>query len=142
MRGAASPARPNRGCGKKTRRGFLGATHPPGGGALFGSIGGSELIVLAAIGLLVFGPRRLPEMGRALAGWMNEFRRAAGEMKAAIDREASLGDVRKAAGDLHDTIRREAGKAMQEFEAEAGGVKAGLTAGEEPKGEPGGPAVP
>jgi len=109
---------------------------------LFGSIGGSELLVLAAIGLLVFGPRRLPEMGRTLAGWMNEFRRAAGEMKAAIDKEASLGDVRRVADDFQSSIRREADKAMQGFEAEAGEVKAGLQAGEEPKGEPGGPAVP
>jgi Tat protein translocase TatB subunit len=108
---------------------------------LFGSIGGSELLVLAAIGLLVFGPRRLPEMGRTLAGWVNEFRKAAGDMKAAIDREANLGDVRRVAGDLQETIRQEAGKAFKGLEAEAGAVKAGLTTGEEPKGESGGPAA-
>src|SRR6266850_2849915 len=96
-----------------------------GGGRLFGSIGGSELLVLAAIGLLVFGPRRLPEMGRALAGWLNEFRRAAGDMKAAIDREANLGEVRKVADELQENIRQEAGKALHGLEAEAGAVKAG-----------------
>ena len=120
----------------------MGLTHRRAEAKLFGSIGGSELLVLAAIGLLVFGPRRLPEMGRMLAGWMNDFKRAAGEMKAAIDKEASIGDLRHVADDLHNTIRREAGKVMQGFEAEAGALKAGLTAGEEPKGEPGGPTVP
>jgi sec-independent protein translocase protein TatA len=108
---------------------------------LFGSIGGSELLLLAAIGLLVFGPRRLPEMGRTLARWVNEFRRAAGEMKAAIEKEVDLGEVRKVADNLHQTIRHEAGKAVEGFQAEAGAVKAGLTTGEEPKGEPGGPAA-
>ena len=108
---------------------------------MFGSIGGSELLVLAAIGLMVFGPRRLPEMGRTLAGWLNEFRKAAGDMKAAIDREANLGEVRKVADDLHETIRKEAGKALHGLEAEAAAARAGLTTGEEPKGEPGGPAA-
>ena len=44
---------------------------------MFGPLGGFELLVLAAIGLLVFGPRRLPEIGRTLGKAMLEFRRAA-----------------------------------------------------------------
>lgn len=99
---------------------------------MFGSIGGSELLVLAAIGLLVFGPRRLPEMGRKLAGWVNEFRKAAGDMKAAIEKEVSLGDVRKVADELHESIRKQA----------ATGVEAIEVAPEELKRERGGPEAP
>ncbi|HZE88728.1 MAG TPA: Sec-independent protein translocase protein TatB [Verrucomicrobiae bacterium] len=97
---------------------------------MFGSIGGSELLVLAIIGLLVFGPRRLPEMGRKLAGWVQEFRKAAGDMKAAIEKEASLGDVRKVAEEFHQSIRQEAAGIS---------VEPARAASEEPKSERGGP---
>ena len=44
---------------------------------MFGSIGTSELLVIFVIALVVFGPRRLPELGRSLGRTINEFRRPA-----------------------------------------------------------------
>jgi sec-independent protein translocase protein TatA len=38
------------------------------------SIGPMELIVVLAIALIVFGPKRLPELGRSLGNGMREFR--------------------------------------------------------------------
>ena len=40
----------------------------------FGSIGMTELIILLVVVLLIFGPKRLPEMGRSLGRGMREFK--------------------------------------------------------------------
>ena len=45
---------------------------------MFGSIGGPELVVIFIVALLIFGPRKLPELGRMLGKGMAEFRRATG----------------------------------------------------------------
>jgi len=62
---------------------------------MFGSIGGMELIVLAVIGLLVFGPRKLPEIGRTLGKAMAEFRRSAMELRSSIEREVHLEEIQQ-----------------------------------------------
>jgi sec-independent protein translocase protein TatA len=38
------------------------------------SIGPMELVIVLVIALIVFGPRKLPELGRSLGGGMREFR--------------------------------------------------------------------
>jgi len=107
---------------------------------MFGSIGGFELLVLAAIGLLVFGPKRLPEIGRTLAKGLNELRKAAGDMRASLEKEADLGPVKQVAGDLKDTIQREAGRFLRGLDEETRAVAGAVNDREEPKREPGGPA--
>jgi TatA/E family protein of Tat protein translocase len=74
---------------------------------MFGSIGGIELLVILLLGLLVFGPRRLPELGRALGRSLAEFRRATQELKDSIEREVDLkeADIRR---DLNDIDPRRA----------------------------------
>jgi Tat protein translocase TatB subunit len=47
---------------------------------MFG-IGFPELLVIAAVGLIVFGPQRLPELARALGRAMSELRRASEEVR-------------------------------------------------------------
>ena len=86
---------------------------------MFGSIGGTEIIVLVVIGLLVFGPRRLPELGRSIGKTLIELRRAAGDMRTAIEQEADLGEVRRTTQDIKATIQREAGRVFSDLEAEA-----------------------
>lgn len=54
-----------------------------------GNIGPGEVLLLAALGLLIFGPKKLPEISRSLGRALREFRRATGELteelKAGID---------------------------------------------------------
>ena len=47
---------------------------------MFG-IGMTELLVILVIGLLVLGPKRLPELARSLGRGLAEFRRASGEIR-------------------------------------------------------------
>lgn len=54
-----------------------------------GRFGPTEIILLLALGLLLFGPRRLPEMGKALGRGVREFRDA----MTGVERELSRTDT-------------------------------------------------
>src|SRR5438477_2188745 len=54
---------------------------------MFGSIGGPELVLIFIVALLIFGPRKLPELGRMLGKGMSEFRRAANDLKDSLETE-------------------------------------------------------
>lgn len=57
---------------------------------MFGSIGMPELLIIFTVALIVFGPRKLPELGRSLGKSLQEFRRASNELKHTLDEEISL----------------------------------------------------
>lgn len=60
------------------------------------SIGTSELILVAVVALIVFGPRKLPEMAKKFGKTMAEFRNATNEFKTTWEREAAFdGDAPK-----------------------------------------------
>lgn len=48
-------------------------------------IGPLEILVVAAVALIVFGPQRLPEIARSVGKTLGELRRVAGEMKAEFE---------------------------------------------------------
>jgi len=54
---------------------------------MFGRIGTQELLLILALVFIIFGPRRLPEIGRALGRGLKEFRQAAIELKESVDIE-------------------------------------------------------
>ena len=64
---------------------------------MFG-IGMPELIVIFIVALLVFGPKKLPELGKALGRGLAEFKRATEEIKHEISTEVQ--EIEKQAGDL------------------------------------------
>ena len=63
----------------------------------FMGIGPGELILILVIALLVFGPRRLPEIGRALGRTIAEFRRMSQELTAEMAQELEAESPRKKA---------------------------------------------
>ena len=67
-----------------------------------GSIGGSELFLILIIALLVFGPRKLPEIGRTLGRTMAGFRRAASDFKMDLEREVNIEKVRETTKEITD----------------------------------------
>lgn len=64
---------------------------------MFGSIGMPELIVIFVIALVVFGPRRLPEIGRSLGKTIAEFKRATSELQRTLEEEVRAEEARSAA---------------------------------------------
>jgi sec-independent protein translocase protein TatA len=54
---------------------------------MFGTLGMPEMAVIFILALVLFGPRKLPELGRTIGKAMTEFRRASNDLKATFDRE-------------------------------------------------------
>jgi TatA/E family protein of Tat protein translocase len=55
-----------------------------------------ELIVIFVIALLVFGPRKLPELGRSLGKSLGEFKRASNELRNTLEEEVRVEEQREA----------------------------------------------
>lgn len=109
---------------------------------MFGSIGGFELLLLAGIALLVFGPKRLPQMGRSIAQGLLELKRVTTELKTSLEKEAGLEDVKQVAGDLRHAISRESGKFLRDLESEAEAARNAVDGGEDRKSGPSGNPTP
>jgi sec-independent protein translocase protein TatA len=52
-----------------------------------GTIGVPELIVIFVIALIVFGPKKLPELGKSLGKGLSEFRKASNDLRSTIEEE-------------------------------------------------------
>src|ERR1041384_5236703 len=52
-----------------------------------GTVGVQEMIVIFVIALVLFGPKKLPELGRTIGKAITEFRRASNDLKATFERE-------------------------------------------------------
>jgi TatA/E family protein of Tat protein translocase len=61
---------------------------------MFGSIGMPELLIILTIALIIFGPRKLPELGRSLGRSLGEFRRASNELRNTLDEEIRMEEIR------------------------------------------------
>jgi sec-independent protein translocase protein TatA len=55
-----------------------------------GSLGMQEIIIIFVIALIVFGPRKLPELGKSLGKGLAEFKRASNELKQTWEDEVRL----------------------------------------------------
>ena len=54
---------------------------------MFGSIGTMELVVILVIAMIVFGPRKLPELGKSLGKSLGEFKRASNDLRNTLEDE-------------------------------------------------------
>jgi Tat protein translocase TatB subunit len=63
---------------------------------MFGTLGGPELFLILVVALIVFGPRKLPEMGRSLGRMMAEFRKASHDFQRTIEDEVEADRIKQA----------------------------------------------
>jgi len=59
---------------------------------MLGSLGFQEIALILVLALLIFGPRKLPEIGRTLGRSLGEFRRATTDLKRSIEQEINSTD--------------------------------------------------
>ena len=62
---------------------------------MIGSIGMPELIIILVIALIIFGPRKLPELGKSLGKSINEFKRASADLQNTLEQEIKLEEQQK-----------------------------------------------
>ena len=73
---------------------------------MFGSLGGSEVIVLFVLALLLFGPRRLPEIGRTIGKAVAEFRKASQDFRASLEREVEVEKLKDEARSVQAAVQQ------------------------------------
>ena len=67
-----------------------------------GPIGFPEMIAIFVIALVLFGPKKLPELGRTIGKAITEFRRASNELKATF--ESHLHELEKEGQSIKETL--------------------------------------
>lgn len=70
-------------------------------------LGTSELMVILVIALVVFGPRRLPDLGRKLGKYLGEFRRASEDFKRTWETEVNMESATDTSENAPEVTRRE-----------------------------------
>ena len=102
---------------------------------MFGSLGVPELLLIFVVVLIVFGPRKIPEIGRTLGKALGEFRKATDDLKSTIEREVRLEELKKETPTLESMITP--------FESVSRNEPPGAPEpAPEPAVEPAGPAAP
>lgn len=61
---------------------------------MFG-LGMQELVIIMVIALIIFGPRKLPELGRSLGKSIGEFKRASSELRNTIEDEIRVEETKE-----------------------------------------------
>ncbi len=77
-------------------------------------IGGPELFFLLVLALLVFGPRRLPQIGRQLGGFVAQMRNAMRDVQGTLEREVALEEVKGALSEVQG-MKRDASALAREL---------------------------
>lgn len=74
---------------------------------MFGSIGLPELLIILAIALLVFGPRKLPEVGRSIGKAIREFRKTSDEIKEKFEQEVQAEEFKNIKEEIKKDIEKD-----------------------------------
>ena len=59
------------------------------------NMGVPEILIILAVALIVFGPRKLPEIGKTLGKALGEFRKATDDLKKTIEREVRIEELKQ-----------------------------------------------
>jgi sec-independent protein translocase protein TatB len=92
-------------------------------------IGFTELMVIAMVALIVIGPERLPRVARTLGHLAGRLQRYVADVKADINREVELDELRK----MRDSVQQTASSMESSFNAELSKAESELNAAVEGK---------
>ena len=94
-------------------------------------IGFSEILVVGVVALIVIGPERLPKVARTLGHMFGRLQRYVNEVKADINREMELDELRKLQSEVQSaarSIEQSVTKAAHDVESGVRSVEAELNA--------------
>jgi TatA/E family protein of Tat protein translocase len=72
-----------------------------------------ELILIMVVALLIFGPRKMPEIGRSIGRALGEFRRASNDFRRTIEDEVAGEELRDLKRDLTAPVHRDSHRPAQ-----------------------------
>lgn len=94
---------------------------------MIGSLGIPELLFILVLALLIFGPRKLPEIGRTMGKALGEFRRATSDLKRTLDTELSAEELNRTqpvhADSVPSTRATESSTAETDESSESGSIE-------------------
>jgi TatA/E family protein of Tat protein translocase len=85
---------------------------------MFGNIGFPELLIILAIALLIFGPKKLPEVSKSIGRAVREFRRASDEIKGKIEQEIQASEFKEIKDELKKDLTQDITKEVAEEKEE------------------------
>ena len=90
-------------------------------------IGFSELIVIGVVALVVIGPERLPGVARTLGHLLGRAQRYVNDVKADINREMQLDELKKLQSQVTDSARELENSVRQELDAAKSAIESPIT---------------
>ena len=88
---------------------------------MFGSIGPAELILIFVVALIVFGPKKLPEIGRSVGRALREFKKTSEEIKGRIEEEIQTSEIKDVGKTLHSELKSVQSEFKKEIESDESG---------------------
>lgn len=72
---------------------------------MIGPLGMQEMLIILVVALIVFGPRKLPQIGKTLGKSIAEFRRTSTELRSTLEREVQMEEFRAARSEVSELKR-------------------------------------
>jgi len=80
-----------------------------------GSLGWQEIIIIFVLALIIFGPRKLPELGKTIGKGLAEFKRASNELKQTWEDEVRLDKEKEAVSEIINDVKKDASNLSTEI---------------------------
>src|SRR5512146_2199358 len=93
------------------------------------NLGFPEMLFIFVLALIIFGPKKLPEIGRQIGKAMAEFKRASNEFKYQLDTEIRQMETETKPSDSDNTAAAGIGRAVAELQRLGGEVKSRFESG-------------
>ena len=73
-----------------------------------GSLGMQEIIIIFIIALIIFGPRKLPDLGKTIGKGLSEFKKASNELKQTWEDEVRLDKEKETMTEIIEDVKKDA----------------------------------
>ena len=91
---------------------------------MIGPLGMQEMLIILVVALIVFGPRKLPQIGKTLGKSIAEFRRTSTELRSTLEREVQMEEFRAARTEVTE-LRRDVTNLGRGLDPDGGSGPAG-----------------